>query len=165
MKKYKKRLLLPAVLLAMTVLLFSCASAPAATEETAEAVAETAETGAQNALETAVEATSENADAARLTAEAAREKAVKAKAPRAVPEIFNDGEELLASARSAAESGDFETAVTDYIDAKDSYEEAAAQAEIRKQEALKAMKEADEAIAAVEKSAEEATEEAGGEEQ
>ena len=164
MKIKVKGLLLPATLAVMTVLLFSCASAPA-TEETAEAVAENVETGTTEAVETAAGATAENSDAARLTAEAAREKAVKAKAPKAVPEIFNDGEELLASAKSAAESGDFKTAVEDYMGARDSYEEAAAQAEIKKQEALKAMKEADEAIAAVEKSAEDATNEATGGEQ
>ena len=78
-----KRLLYPAAFLVLMILPMSCASAP--------------ETPVEEAVETAApveeisEASGESAAAAKALAETAREKAIKAKAPKAVKDLFEEG--------------------------------------------------------------------------
>jgi len=160
MNLIKKWFLIPAALTALMILPLSCASAPEQpVEEPVQDAVETTDTQVQQAAEKPAP-DREQMDAAKTAALAAREKAVAAKAPKAEKELFTEAEELMASADSYGVGNDFENAIAEYGRAAAVYEDAAAKSDQKRAEALAAMKAADEAIANVEKNAEDATKEA-----
>jgi hypothetical protein len=156
MNLIKKWILIPAALAALFILPLSCASAPEqpAEEPVKEAVTETQPQTTQGMEKP--EPTSELMEAAKKTALTAREKAVAAKAPKAVKELFTEGEELMASAESFGTGKDYTNAAAEYTKAAAVFEDASTQADKKRMEAIAAMKAADEAIANVEKNADEA---------
>jgi len=122
------------------------ASTAAGSPEAAAPVVTAADTGALTTL--------------RQDAEAARKEAVAAKAPRAVPEKFEAGEELLAEAAAAEEREEMESAGKAYQNAAEAYRYSAEAAGRYRQEALAAMSAADEAIARIEQNADDAVQSA-----
>ncbi len=148
LKRIREVLVFTALALLM-ILPFSCASKPPVEEEVI--------------VEEEVVATMDMVNEALTGVQAARERAVKAKAPKAVPEMFEAGENLVASADKAKEQADLNQAFGDYTAAVKAYDKAAGKANELREEALKAMKAADQAISNAEKNAEEAAEQEGGE--
>jgi len=160
MNLIKKWFLIPAALTALMILPLSCASAPEQpVEEPVQDAVDTTDTQAGQTVEKPAPSR-ELMEAAKTTAMTAREKAVTAKAPKAEKELFTEAEELMASADSYGVGNDFENAIAEYSKAAAIYEDAASKADQKKAEALAAMKAADEAIANVEKNADDATKEA-----
>jgi len=158
MNPIKKWFLIPAALAALMILPLACASSPTEqpVEEPVQDTTATTDSQATQGMEKPAPSR-EQLDTAQKTAMAARAKAVAAKAPKAEKELFTSAEELMASAESYGTGGDFENAISEYSSAAAIYEDAASKSEKKKAEALAAMKAADEAIANVEKNADEAT--------
>jgi len=151
--------LIPIVLLLMA----ACASAP---EEEPETVEEPAlEIPSEEEPEKPVSEYQQTAETALEEAKDAREKANSFKAAKAVPDLYEKGEEFILQGQADATEEDYLSATENYQQAKVTFEEAAEKAEERRKEAQQALKEAEEAISNVEKSAEEAEAEAaeGGE--
>ncbi len=165
MNLMKKWFLIPAALAALMILPLSCASAPEQpVEEPVQDNADATDTQTGQAAQTPAPSR-ELMDAARTTAMTARDKAVAAKAPKAEKELFTEAEELMASGESYGTGSDYANAISEYTKAAAIYNDAASKSDQKRADALAAMKAADEAIANVEKNADEATKAATEEDQ
>ena len=144
----------------LTLWLFTgCASTETPVEE--EVIQETTEEegSAQTAAidRTKVTEAKNSADSARFDAE-------NAKAPKAAAQEFEAAAALYEEGVTLDGADDLEGAYEAYTNAEKAFKESEETANLRKQEALKAMNEADTAITNVEKNAQEAAEEADQEE-
>ncbi len=127
-------------------------------EETVQETAETENTPAATAIDrTKVTEAKNSADSARFEAE-------NAKAPKAAKEEYEAAAALYEKGVQLEEEENLEDAYEAYTAAESGFKKAVETAEMRKQEALKAMNEADTAISSVEKNAQDAAREAEQEE-
>ena len=153
--KLKKKLPLLGTALLVLLIFSGCASTDAPVEE--EVVQETIEeegTTQAPAIDRAkVNEAKNSADSARFDAE-------NAKAPKAAAQEFEAAASLYEEGESLDTADDLEGAYEAYTEAAHGFKAAKDTADTRREEALRAMNDADSAISNAEKSAQEAAEEA-----
>ncbi len=157
--KLKKKLPLLGAALLILWLFSGCASTEAPVEE--EVVQETTEEEGTTQT-TAIDRT--RVSEAKNSADTARFDAENAKAPKAAPQEFEAAVALYEEGESLDTADDLEGAYEAYSGAAQGFKAAKETADTRREEALRAMNDADAAISNAEKSAQEAAEEAEQEE-
>lgn len=153
-----RKLLFPTLITLILLISFSCATTPE------ENIGVEPESGRSGTPEVTVKAGKAEAEDAKNLAGTSQEKAVELKAPKAAPEEYSKAMEYYEHADDAFADENYSDAFDLYSLASEKFEESAEIALKKREEALAAMKAADEAISKTEKNSEDALEETGGEE-
>ncbi len=153
-----RKLLFPILITLILLISFSCATTP---EET---ISPDPESGRSETPVVTVKAGKTEAEDAKKLAGTSQEKAVELKAPKAAPDEYIKAMEYYEHADDAFADENYSDAFELYSLASEKFDESADIALKKREEALAAMKAADDAISKTEKNSEDALEETGGDE-